>query len=504
MAERERRAVPCATGENAAVITSGVDAEDLGRSALTRPRADRRAGGGETTRGRLARRGPGRARTRSVSSPEMAPTIHPGDFTFVHAADLHLDTPFKGVSATSPEVGTALREASLDAFDDLVRLCLDRRAAFLLLAGDLYDGAERGLRAQLRFADGLRRLSEAGIDTFIVHGNHDPVDEGWSAVSAWPARVHVFPADRVEAVEVARDGRVLATVQGRSYASREVTENLALGYTPVGEGLRIGVLHCNVAGAADGYAAYSPCTLDQLRSAGLDYWALGHIHSRMVLAGSESSGGPWVVYPGNLQARSPKPSELGPKGATVVEVRGGRISSVEFVPCDRIRFCELLLDASGIDGVAEVRTALEDLAAAELERADGRSVILRARLGGRTAVHGDLARPEVRSDLLQQLRDDAPAGRQFAWWDRVEDETAPLLDLDALRAGGDFAADLLALADDLTSGGSIDEGFVEDLLSRMPRALVTEARRLLDGEGATAELASRTAIVALDHLEREE
>ncbi|MGO9560026.1 MAG: metallophosphoesterase family protein, partial [Acidimicrobiales bacterium] len=183
----------------------------------------------------------------------MADPSTPGDFCFVHAADLHLDTPFKGVSETAPRIGAALREASLDAFDQLVELCLDREAAFLLVAGDVYDGAERGLRAQLRFRDGLQRLSDAGIDTFVVHGNHDPVDEGWSAVRVWPERVHFFGADEVECMPVARDGQVIATVQGISYGRREVTENLALRFSrPTSEGLKIGLLHCNVAGAPDG------------------------------------------------------------------------------------------------------------------------------------------------------------------------------------------------------------------------------------------------------------
>ena len=114
---------------------------------------------------------------------------------------------------------TSLREASLAAFDSLVELCLERRAAFLLIAGDIYDGPERGLRAQLRFRDGLARLSEAGIPSFVVHGNHDPVETGWSALSGpWPESVTVFASGAVQAVTVESDGIPLATVQGVSFA----------------------------------------------------------------------------------------------------------------------------------------------------------------------------------------------------------------------------------------------------------------------------------------------
>ncbi|MGP8163321.1 MAG: metallophosphoesterase family protein, partial [Acidimicrobiales bacterium] len=107
-------------------------------------------------------------------------------FCFVHAADLHLDTPFRDVHDLPPFVADALREASLQAFDAIVELALERRAAFVVIAGDVYDGPERGLRAQVHFHKGLALLAGEGIPSFVVHGNHDPVTTGWSAVSSWP------------------------------------------------------------------------------------------------------------------------------------------------------------------------------------------------------------------------------------------------------------------------------------------------------------------------------
>src|ERR1019366_6329576 len=153
----------------------------------------------------------------SLASVEEAFRIP--DFSFVHAADLHLDTPFKGIGSTAPLVAEQLREASLAAFDSLVDLCLERRVAFLVVAGDIYDGPERGLRAQMRFRDGLARLSTAGISSFVVHGNHDPVETGWSALGGpWPERVTVFGTGTVKAVPIEVDGNPLATVQGISFA----------------------------------------------------------------------------------------------------------------------------------------------------------------------------------------------------------------------------------------------------------------------------------------------
>lgn len=443
----------------------------------------------------------------------MADPSAPGDFCFVHAADLHLDTPFKGVSETAPRIGAALREASLDAFDQLVQLCLDRLAAFLVIAGDVYDGAERGLRAQLRFRDGLERLSDAGIYTFVVHGNHDPVDEGWSAVGVWPERVHFFGAGEVESVPVARDGALIATVQGISYGHREVTENLALRFTrPRSDGLQIGLLHCNVAGAPDGHASYSPCTLADLEDVGLDYWALGHIHSRTVMAGEPYGGKPFVVYPGNLQARSPKPSERGPKGATVVEVRGGRIAAVEAVACDVVRFSEIDLDLRGCDDLVDVRNALVDRAAEEVGGSAGRSLIVRVRLTGRSAVHGELARDGVLSGLLAAVREDCDGTDPFVWWDRIEDATRALIDRDRAREAGDFVGDLLATAETLGGGtgspalplpasASLGEEILEELLGKMPTELRSRAIGLLGTELSVGELIETAAALALDHLE---
>jgi DNA repair exonuclease SbcCD nuclease subunit len=425
------------------------------------------------------------------------------DFCFVHAADLHLDTPFKGVSAKAPEVAKALREASLDAFDQVIELCLGREAAFLVIAGDVYDGAVRGLRAQLRFRDGLERLSEAGVRSFVAHGNHDPVEEGWSAVERWPELVHVFAADQVEAVAVEVKGKVLATVLGISYPTREVTENLALRFAPgkgVG-GLKVGVLHCNVAGAPSGHLPYSPCTVDDLLSIGLDYWALGHVHTRSVLAGRPFGSEPWIVYPGNLQGRSPKPSELGPKGASVVTVRGGRVAAVEHVDCDQVRIVRLDVDVSEIPDLPELQAELSSRAAQELDAAAARSLVIQASLSGRGDLHQELIRPGVAEDLLAALNDDRPATPRFAYFNSLEDRSRPTVDVAQLRHGDDFAADVIATADELASklaGGLLEESYLSELLGKAPR----EIERLLGeiAREAPQSLAEEGAATALDYL----
>lgn len=432
------------------------------------------------------------------------------DFSFVHAADLHLDTPFKGFGSTAPLVAKQLREASLTAFDSLVELCLDRRSAFLVIAGDIYDGPERGLRAQLRFRDGLVRLSDAGISSFVVHGNHDPVETGWSALGGpWPERVTVFSPGAAQAVSVEIDGTTVATVQGVSFAQRNESENLALRFARApGPGLQVGVLHCNVQGAASGYDNYSPCTLDDLRSIGLDYWALGHIHSRVVLSGRQGSNEPWVVYPGNLQARSPKPSERGPKGAVVVHVNGGRVQEVEPVACDVVRFDAVEIDVADCSDLAELRARLASGAQERLENADGRSLVLRANLVGQGELHFDLRRPGVVEDLLTALRDDFGNYRAFCWWDSISDRSHPAVGVESARAGSDFAADLVALADELGPSLAADDTALSDLAAELSEGLPgsLRSRRALEslltsGAILPTELVERALVVALGELE---
>src|SRR3990170_6276133 len=252
-------------------------------------------------------------------------------FRFVHTADLHLDSPFVGIQEVDDRVASELREATFRTFDRIVELCLERRADFLLVAGDIYDGRDRSLRAQLRLRDGLKPLSEAGIPSFIVHGNHDPLDS-WAATLEWPDRVHIFGGKSVTAQAVERNGETISHVYGISYPTQEVRKNLARRYQRTEDGpFAIGLLHCNV-GDDTGHEPYAPCSLADLVQPGMDYWALGHVHNHRILSGKE----PMIVYPGNPLGRNPR--ELGARGCYVVEVDETGHPTAEFIAVDTIRW----------------------------------------------------------------------------------------------------------------------------------------------------------------------
>lgn len=441
-------------------------------------------------------------------------------FRFLHAADLHLDTPFSGIGRSAPEVQRALRDASLEAWDGLVRAAIERDVAFVVLAGDLYDGADRGLRAQVRVLAGLRRLSDAGIEVLVVHGNHDPLD-GRQAIDTWPEHVRVCPAGEVTSHEIVRGGVRLATVHGVSYATARESSNLARRF-PVadGGGFHVGVLHCSV-GAHPEHGTYAPCTLDDLRGRGHGYWALGHVHGHRVLARD-----PWIVYSGGLQGRSPKPAESGAKGAVIVEVEGDQVERVEHVALDRVRFATVAVElgsaastgpAGPVDGGGVLggvgagpdRGAPGDLVALVAHlgavgreasaAADGRSVVLRARLTGRTRLHRELARPGAVGELLEELRAGGRLDPPFLWWGSLVDETTPAIDREALRAQGDLRGALVARVDRLAEA----EGLTID----RPGGWFERLERELEREGvvrdAGAELRAAEAL-ALDLLVGEE
>ena len=424
-------------------------------------------------------------------------------FRFVHAADLHLDTPFSGLAQVSEEAASLLRDASIDAFASVVDLAVERQAQFVLLAGDLYDGEERGVRAQLAFSRGVERLARHGIRTFVVHGNHDPLG-GWSAVRSWPPEMTIFGSEEVTAARVESDGHTLATVFGLSYARREVSENLALRFpggrgAELGQGLRIGLLHCSV-GEQPEHSSYSPCSLADLTTRGMDYWALGHIHRSQILR----QGEPWVVYPGNTQGRSPKPAELGPKGVMVVEAEDTHVSRVEFCPTDAVRFANLQVDISRLDQVADVGSLRAELLARASRVRDenpGRALIARVTLTGRGALHRDLIASCAATDILRDLRDEFAGERPLFWWESLRDHSRPEVDLEVVRARDDFSSSVLALAEAIAQDPAAIEKLVRDLNPTSPTGLLRFAGAVEDAD--VPDLLDDARTLALELLEEE-
>lgn len=357
---------------------------------------------------------------------------------FVHAADLHLDSPFKQISGEAPgHVAERLYGATFEAWDNIVDLCVAERVDALLVAGDVYDGADRSLRAQRAFIAGLERLDAAGVRSFVCHGNHDPLD-GWEAQLDYPSRCHRFGSEW-ESVPVFDDDLDRVIVTGISYPTREMRENLVadLPFSP--GGFQIGLLHANVGGNAE-HDAYAPCSVDDLARTGIDYWALGHVHTREVLRGA----GPTVIYPGNPQGRHP--NERGGRGVYVVEVGEDRSVDPQFRITDVVRWEQIELDISELQSEQDLLDELPRRVAERLEAAAGRPLVLRVELRGRGPLHAALRQPGFVDDLQGQVNEAFESREPFAWCERVSDRTAAEIDRDARAAGADFVAELLRLS----------------------------------------------------------
>jgi len=336
---------------------------------------------------------------------------------FLHAADLHLDSPFSGLSAQEPELAKRLRDASLEALDRLVDAAIESSCHFVVFAGDIYDGLERGVRAQLALQKAAERLDAAEIPLVMLHGNHDPLDLGYTAVRKWPASTTILSASEPQVVELETPaGRV--TITGQSYPAKKVTHSLAAKYPePADTGLHVAVLHTQLL-QGGGTNPYSPCTLEDLERTGFHYWALGHIHERAIY----DKRGPVVAYPGNLQGRHFR--ECGPRGALMVEGSPDYLKPTPLALAPVV-FERVSLDVTGLEDLADVRAALPD-AMPEHDR----TTLLRAELTGRSPLFEALHEAETREKLLETL--DQESG-SYTEWMEVRSDVEPSLPWEKLR-----------------------------------------------------------------------
>lgn len=384
-------------------------------------------------------------------------------FSFVHTADLHLDSPFSALSQNTPEVAGVLREAAFQAFEMVIQLCLEKKVDFLVVAGDIYDGADRNLRAQVKFRDGLARLHQAGISSYVVHGNHDPL-EGWSSTLDWPPSVHIF-GDQVETADARRGESLLARIQGVSYPRREERRNLSQLFGRKDDVFHIGLLHANV-GQETGHEPYAPCSLEDLLRSGMDYWALGHVHRAKIL----SEHFPTVAYPGNTQGRNIR--ETGGKGCYFARVtEDGRVV-MEFHLTEAVRWVLQDLPIGGLRTDQDLLDALERICADLSEGASGKPVMARIRLTGRGPLYRSLRNPGMIPDLLQILSERVLSGSASVWVEQLRLDVFPDWDMEALAESNDFLGELHRTFLEISCEEGLDDVLREDLnvLFEDPRA----------------------------------
>ncbi|CAI6048642.1 metallophosphoesterase family protein [Cohnella sp. JJ-181] len=413
-------------------------------------------------------------------------------FRFMHAADLHLDSPFRGLSKVPYAVRERLKNSTLNALDKLVDAVLAEEMDFLVLAGDLYDAADRSLRAQLRMQKAMGKLAEARVQVFVVHGNHDP-SGGRSARLEWPEAVHVFGTEEVGCRPAyTRGGELAAHVYGISYAEAAVRDNLALRYRKrEGAPFHLAMLHGNIDGL-EGHDNYAPCRLAELAAAGFDYWAFGHIHDRRVLHEY-----PHVVYPGNVQGRSIR--ETGPKGAYRVDVsEQGRIS-LAFRELSEVRWLVREVRLGAEDGEQALQDKLLEAAEEARRESEGRPSVLRLRLTGGGALLERLLRDREAESWTAELRDwlGSPDERDdWVWIERIALEAGSVRAAAPDAAEDGFLGELLRLSAEAASDPAASRALLDEAAEPMRRH--PKLRQWLDGRDAAqrAELIARAGELA--------
>ena len=95
------------------------------------------------------------------------------NFKFLHAADLHLDSPLKRLARYEGAPVDELRSAPRAALRNLVSLAIEEKVDFVLIAGDLYDGDWKDYNTGLFLNQRLKELQSASIPVYLVKGNHD-------------------------------------------------------------------------------------------------------------------------------------------------------------------------------------------------------------------------------------------------------------------------------------------------------------------------------------------
>lgn len=395
---------------------------------------------------------------------------------FIHTADIHLDSPLRGLSAYQDAPAAQLRGATREAFRQLITLAIDERADFIIIAGDLYDGDWPDFNTGLFFCAEMGRLQRAGIPAFVLFGNHDAESHMTRALRL-PDNVRCFSA---KACETHLIEPLKVALHGRSFKQRETTENLVQGYdAPLRGYFNIGVLHTALQGGYSGHANYAPCSLDELHAKGYDYWALGHVHEYRLWTERST-----VCFPGNLQGRSIR--ETGRRGAVMVTVGDDHQPQIERFFIDVLRWEHLTVDLSDCDSLDAVGVATSRQLAAVLDNEAQVTRAVRVSLQGECAIHGELFQreQELRAHVLAEIAAIAP---ERLWLEKVKLATRPLIVRTDGVLGGDALAELEALLAEARHDGALLKELREDfnqMLAKAPDLLdeVPALRQARDGD----------------------
>ncbi len=403
--------------------------------------------------------------------------------TFIHAADIHLGAPFRGLRALSEAWADRLLRAIPEAFDRLVDAAVSRAVDFVVIAGDVFDTSRGSYADYVHFADACRRLQKAGIPVYFCTGNHDPYTSWQGRMVDLPESAHMFSADEPGFFLYERDGEPLALLGGRGYYNQtwSHSENISAGISReaaeralgTSAPFAVGVLHTGL--HLDRLKA--PCDPKDLYARGMDYWACGHVH----VPWQDDPANPRIAFSGIIQGRDIK--ETGPRGAWLVTLEEGAPNKASFVPLASVVWERLDVDVTELESLTEV----EEKVVREQFRANGdahcEEMVTRVTLTGSTPLHGLLQRPGVLEDVRAGLN------RRYSvfFCDAIVDATVQPLDKDALRREGLFPAAFLQAAETQHENPSVCRAILQDEFLKLGMTLPARTERSVETLSSEAE-----------------
>ncbi|NOV20410.1 DNA repair exonuclease [Ensifer adhaerens] len=382
-------------------------------------------------------------------------------YRFLHTADVHLDSPLKTLALRNRELSDLIGLATRRAFVRIIDLCLEERVDALVLAGDLYDGEQTSMKTARFLAEQLHRLNLAGIRTFIIRGNHDALSRITSEL-VMPESVKVFGASAEAVVVDQGAGHFPVAIHGLSFAKPHAPQSLLRHYAlPIPNAVNIGIMHTSL-GGSEKHDLYAPCSVGDLQQSGFQYWALGHIHKRSVVADGTST----IVMAGMPQGRDI--NEDGSKSVSLITIADDRSITVEERHTSVAQFERLVVNVSEASDwnelVGQISRQLETL----------RSTVNADHLVARIQLHG--ANPlawRIRRDLdlLRTEMETRGAMIGDVWIDKMQTAcTEP-----GMGQGGGALAELSTIIDGdvLTSAAYKQEltGIAEELRGQLPAEL---------------------------------
>lgn len=410
--------------------------------------------------------------------------------TFIHAADLHLGAPFRGLRALSDAWANRLLTAISAAYDRVIDAAIAREVDFVVMAGDIFDSARASYGDYLHFFEGLQRLDEAGIPSYLVTGNHDPYTSWTRDFFSLPPSAVMLPADRPGFELFERDGEPLCLIGGRGYYSQAwpLDECIADGITRSAAEQALAAEHPRAAQAPFAVGVlHTGLNLDPVKapveprllmSAGMDYWALGHIHMKHAYPSLDD---PRLVFSGCIQGRDVK--ETGERGVYLVTLTEGAPNQLEFVPTASVVWQRMGVEVSDCDNLPGITDKIMRELFRQNSKAHCEQMIARITLEGATPLHALLKRPGVLADMRKHIND---SYSEF-FCDALLDATVQPRDKDALKREGLFPAVFLQVAEAQRENAEGEAAYLQDEFLKKNIPLPSFCVRAVDDLAEEAE-----------------